>query len=252
MGVKLDVVNCLLSYGLKKPAKLWRYLKFGYVCGTEVCVNEQYKVAYVVNPKVASTSILEMLSGVNREELQKQGVDISEIRRRIRTTPVTSYAQLWELQERGYFVFTFVRNPYERAISFYKNKFRDEGGPFLKPVLFAERCGFEKCRGFEDVIKQVIQTPSSIGDAHFIPQTDVLYGKTSGFEFDFIGHLENFEKDYRVLSGKVGGLPEVKKRNTTVQSKSIDVDEWFSPALKAEFYKKFNKDFSRLGYGSEL
>ncbi|MDG6777385.1 sulfotransferase family 2 domain-containing protein [Thiomicrorhabdus sp. zzn3] len=246
--MNFQYMKCLIGYALKKPIKLWRFIKFGYVCGTEVCVNEQYKVAYVVNPKVASTSILEMLSGVNREQLQEQGVDISEIRKRLQTTPVTSYNQLRELQERGYLVFTFVRNPYERAISFYKNKFRDEGGLFLKPVLFAERCGFEKCRGFEDVIKQVIQTPSSIGDAHFIPQTDVLYGKTSDFDFDFIGRLERFEQDYQVLSGKVGGLPEVKKRNTTVESKSIDVDAWFSPALKAEFYKRFNEDFNRFNY----
>lgn len=248
--MKLNHIKCLVGYGLKKPAKLWRYFKFGYVCGTEICVNDQFKVVYVVNPKVASTSILEMLSGVNREQLQRDGVDISEIRKRLKTKPLTSKAQLKNLQDRGYLVFTFVRNPYERAVSFYKNKFvRQEETSFLKPVLFAEKCGFESCKNFTDVLDRVIETPASIGDAHFISQYDVLFGKTNDFQFDFIGKIEAFDQDYALLQERIVGLPKVKKLNATHKAKE-SVDDYFLPDQKKRFSEKFKKDFEFFGYES--
>lgn len=254
--MKLKDYKCLMSYVLKKPKKIMGYVKFGYVSGTWICVNEEFKLVYVINPKVASTSIVQMLTGVNRKELNNNNVSLDEARRIVATRAIASSGDLAELQKRGYFIFTFVRNPYDRFISFYKSKFiKTDNSDYLKPVYFGEKCGFDRCKNFEDVLNAVLNTPSSIGDSHFMPQSEVLYGKNPLFSYDFIGKIESLEEDLSSLERLVGKLPMIPKLNNSIQDKrnTLAVDkpnslDFFSEEEKSRFDEKFEADFIYFGY----
>lgn len=244
----MDKFICLLFYFFKSPKKAFRYFKTGYVSRVEVCINHDLKVAYVINPKVASTSIIEALTGLDRVQMEKDNIEMSERRKKLNLSFVSDKEFLHLLKADGYIVFSFVRNPYDRAVSFYKNKFIEAGKDnlYLKPVRFGEHCGFHHLKGILEVFNRIVSTSSTIGDTHFIPQSDILF--RSGFnDYDFIGHMETMEQDYKKLQNLVK-IPDLKKINSTGSFKSINPHEYFSVNLGESFNNRFSEDFERFGY----
>jgi hypothetical protein len=127
---------------------------------------------------------------------------------------------------------TFVRNPYDRAMSFYFSPFRwireTPQGPRAVPPIFDKA-------NFLHVIGQ-------IGTA-----TSFLSYEGRLLDFDFVGRFENYNEDFiealRIcgVAGTPAGIPHVNRR---ASSQPILWDGQMRDAVE----RRFADDFRNFGY----
>ncbi|MBE0470635.1 MAG: sulfotransferase family 2 domain-containing protein [Methyloprofundus sp.] len=240
---RLDKFSALMYYSWQKPSRLIHYLKTGYVTGVEVLINHDLKSIYVLNPKVATTSIVEMLSTKphqggrifhsHRKQQQAKGISYLDVK------------QIKDLQKRGYFVFTFVRNPYSRAVSFFKQKYTYIEGFGFKKRAFALSRGLEHVHSFDDMIEKMVNIPDSHADTHFMSQTAILYGQFEGLEYDFIGKLEDFNTGFDFVKKELKIKSEIVSKNTT---ENKDWARLYSKKTLNLVLERYRSDFSTFGY----
>lgn len=85
-----------------------------------------------------------------------------------------------------YYKFTFVRNPWDRAFSWYKNVMRDE--------VHSKDLGLVNNISFEDFLK------GNIGVRALRPQTYWIKDYNGNINMDFIGKFENLQNDFNVVA----------------------------------------------------
>lgn len=130
----------------------------------------------------------------------------------------------------SYFKFTFVRNPWDRAFSWYKNVMRDE--------VHSKDLGLVNNISFEDFLK------GNIGVRALRPQTYWIKDYNGNINMDFIGKFENLQNDFNVVAETLNltqfQLPhELKSDNKSYK-------EFYSDKTKDivwDFYKKEIKLF---------
>lgn len=119
------------------------------------------------------------------------------------------------LSDPSFFKFTFVRDPYSRAMSCYMNKFqnRDEGyvrteyRNFLAQLFdwrYANSVDIEAAPrpSFSEFVDELAkQNPMSMNE-HWMPQT-LLCG-FGEMPYDFVGHMETLEDDAAYALGRIG------------------------------------------------
>jgi len=127
---------------------------------------------------------------------------------------------------KDYFTWTIVRNPWDRAVSAYKNKASKKYGPWSK---------FNKLT-FSDFIKNEI-----IEDSHIcIQNTQIPH------DIDFIGKFENLQEDLNFVCDKMKiprqELPHINK------SKHKHYTEYYDDETKSIVAEKYAKDIEYFGY----
>lgn len=93
-----------------------------------------------------------------------------------------------------YFRFTFVRNPFDRLISFY-NWLRRDGA-------------IDAREGFADFVRRICQ-----GEL-LLPQSDHIFDKSGQSLVNFIGYVERIEADFQTITSRLNldlKLPHVNK-----------------------------------------
>jgi hypothetical protein len=173
-------------------------------------ISHQYKCIFIHIPKTAGTSIEQKLGHfqelkrgvqdhrsicqiepVSLIDLTKAcvGLDSSLLIRQIKKMikdKRTNFNQCYHT----YFKFSFVRNPWARIFSWYKNVMRDE--------LHQRRFGVkENCTFKEFLTKHMDQ-------GELKPQLFWLLDKKGNMPFDFIGRFENLSSDFSYVAEKIG------------------------------------------------
>ncbi len=125
-----------------------------------------------------------------------------------------------------YFKFVIVRNPYTRILSAYLERISTD------------------LSGFDSFVRKHIHIrPDQLKDVHWRPQ----YVFLQLVKFDYIGHMESFEEDMKIIAGKVGlnvdGLLH-KNRQPTADL----FDTAYTQELKDIVYELYRRDFEMLGY----
>jgi hypothetical protein len=139
----------------------------------------------------------------------------------------------------------FVRNPFSRLVSCYKNKIIDENS---RP-LYEGYYGFIYHKmSFEKFVNRIILIPDIMSDIHFRSQSSFLF-KGSTPLFDYLGHVETLQEDCETII-KEHNLPPLKSIN--VSKKDYEWEEFYTPKLAEKVYKRYQKDFERLGYNNQL
>jgi hypothetical protein len=173
-------------------------------------ISHQYKCIFIHIPKTAGTSIEQKLG--HFQEL-KRGVQdhrsISEIEpvslvdltracvgldpsslirllKKLLKDNLTNYSQRYDT----YFKFSFVRNPWARVFSWYKNVMRDEH--------HKRRFGVNEHCTFKEFIT------NHLDQGELKPQLHWLIDKKGNMPFDFIGRFENLANDFSYVADKIG------------------------------------------------
>lgn len=192
------------------------------------------KLAYIPINKVACTSIKSTLKkevmSLGDEDLSQrilfEGVDVDD-----------------------YFIFSFVRNPFERLVSCYKHKIvsskSDLGSYFLGYL--------SRSTSFANFVSRLRWLPKSLHNSHFASQYHSIYKRKFGGQRvtarqpDFIGHFERLEQDWEIIRQKYP-LPALPHRNAT------PVDDWrdyYDLKTVDLVYKLYQKDIHAFGYEEE-
>ncbi len=206
-------------------------------------ISERFGVVYVNNPKVACSTIKLTLQ---RAELQDPAfVPRTSVHDRSASPLLTGNRIRGRERDHldGKFVFSFVRNPFDRLKSVYLNKIvtPQKQGSFRRQAGFPE----EYCPTFEEFTLAVCDQPADRQNAHWRPQTlNLSFDRLS---FDFIGRLESFDADWQQLAEETGLPPE-----THFAGKRSDVSDkhllTFTEKAVEAINRAYARDFERLGY----
>lgn len=197
---------------------------------------------FISIPKCATKTILRMFAlGRNRDNHYKEESDQHVI--------YENHQRLKKLEERfdldKKFVFTFVRNPYDRVKSWYNYHINTE--PYKSQTL--NEWIQNGCPTHWKVQNQTNWRKENLSP---LLQFNFVDGKT---KVDFVGKIENFEEDCKLIISKLNKLFEdngLEKRisyKTLQANRSTDqTKEQITDENKELIYTMFRKDFEYFGY----
>lgn len=154
---------------------LKRYMKYGTCFPRSWIVDSNRKIAYLSIGKVACSSIKACI-------YEKASEDDYSIHQLVQTTGQNKFGEL-SSEEENYFKFTFVRNPFDRLVSCYENKYHGDKEKYGHKMLRFDYYLFgylRKDRGFENFVKKIVKIPSKFMDKLFFIQYDYVYDKWGG------------------------------------------------------------------------
>jgi hypothetical protein len=177
------------------------------------------KFVFVPNPKVCFHSI-------GRGALSGRTINYRDGVRQY-------YAALWNLFKSHTFMFTFVRNTWERVLSAFV---------FLQAV----KGEIPKGAVFKDYIKTTFVKKGPLTNIHFREQDTYLY---CGEPFNiFIGRFEQLEKDWAYVAEKIDAPKHLPKLNSTPHTHYSD---YYDPECVEIIRNIYKKEIDFLGYEYE-
>ncbi|KAL4423901.1 hypothetical protein ABPG75_001202 [Micractinium tetrahymenae] len=177
--------------------------------GCQVYVNHLYKVLFLRHAKTASSSLFCHFGGC-RSTTGNETEEEAAARKALsfelfQAKTVGELEQLWQ----EYFVVSFVRNPYQRAVSSYRMMMRQLrlGGPGAEAYSWNRFCadptGFaDECMADEQCKKK----GRNFVYVHIQPQHECIVTESGGWAVDFIGRVEHIDEDLGLV------LAELEKR----------------------------------------
>ena len=186
-----------------------------------VNINDDYKAAIFRIPKVANSSFQKLfpifVNGRGRKDL-----------REIKDILEEKYEQ--------YFKFAFVRNPWDRIVSCWKNKSNPVHSQEYPHSCFVEATN----KTFNEFI-DLLQGDAFGEDRHISPQ--VFFFPP---DLDFIGKFENLQEDFNIVCGKIGiprhQLPHINK------TEHKHYTEYYDDETRQIVAEKYAKDIEYFGY----
>lgn len=180
-------------------------------------VSHERRFVYVITPKVACSSIktaLAPLFGLSTDGLIRED-GRSRIHRVFDDSPHVRRKRRFirEMREGtydGYFIFSFVRNPFDRLVSCWRQKL----APGAAGLGNLDYNGVELCMdmSFSEFVEAIHRIPDDIANHHFRSQ-HIPLSKPNGTKIpQFIGRFEQLAEDFREVADRIGAdhsLPHV-------------------------------------------
>lgn len=214
-------------------------------------VSHEHQAIYVHIPKTAGTSIEQALGicgSDNRGSLNKDSriffgrESIISLRPPILGCRTLQHYSLEQIiskigPDKGskYFKFSFVRNPYDRAVSDWFHMKRVSGKNFSFSEYFTH---FVKKSRSRKLI-------SRLYDDHFLPQCDFISPKSGTVALDFLGRYERISEDWKKISDK---LNINLRLGHAMRSNHMSYHNYYDPSTRRMCEKFFGKDIDMFGY----
>lgn len=149
----------------------------------------------------------------------------------------TCYSKTTGTVYHNYFKFTFVRNPWSRAYSWYRN--------IIKDFTYLSRYKIPTTCTFEDFVKNyLIYQPALRSQLYWLRDSNGLV------PIDFIGKFENLEDDFLKIANyiglKDGLLPKIR-----YTGKSSFYKEAYNDHIKDIIWKRYKEEIEYFGYEFE-
>lgn len=218
--------------------------------GAEKIICEELKFIFVVTPKAGSRSILDYF---RQDENINSKLCISE-------KPLNSLL-IENPKYNDFFKFSFVRNPYDRALSSYKDKIltttfeQNDKGERIPINDFISRYGKKyKLRPemtFTDYVNFLVSEygSDSIADRHWLSQHIPVTDEKNRLIVDYIGKLETVDEDWSIICDRIK-IPykSLGQKNSTnkkiIGRESIN----YSPELRKLITLRYKEDFEIFNY----
>ncbi len=207
-------------------------------------VSDKHQFIFIHNPKVAGTSIRQFLSEYGDADGKFWGYQFDEkLNRVLDLAHVTMQDHLLrgEITKKldNYFVFGFVRNPYEKVYSAYQHN--------KKIGRIAE--------DFDEFIVSKLNETLTRYDydyIHFCPQHYFFYHGNK-CKADFIGRYETLDKDFYFvclfMGANIGSsLGVINKSDKEAEVKSVTCLDYYTKESLDVVNKIYDLDFSLFGY----
>ena len=141
-----------------------------------------------------------------------------------------------------YFVFAFVRNPYDRLVSAYEYLLQggnnDANKRFRDTVL-------SSYASFADLVKHGLGRSEIEKKYHFMPQHRFIVAPWGSIMVDYVGRYESIEADFATISDRIGLDARLPHRNSSARA---HFDEYYTDELRSLVYRHYKTDFDLLGY----
>ena len=139
-----------------------------------------------------------------------------------------------------YFKFTFVRNPWDRIVSCWKNKVKEADFNYFR-IPEEEKKKLQDFGSFVDFV--IARGEISMNDPHLRAQSSMIDLN----HVDFIGRFENFEEDLRkVLTALKIDNVEIPKKNATASRKTYH--DYYDNITRDKVAEIYAKDIELFNY----
>jgi len=249
----------LLRETVTNLKKRWRYT-FWWVNPISIplygIISDRYRFIYFPINRVAHSSTMDLLADVM--DLEKPannpvfGVDFPFI------------TSLKKGQYPDYFKFCIVRNPFDRVVSCYRDKIkqdRSEDNEWIDQgvahslLRYNDRPhlpNFQIGMSFEDFVFAISRIPDPFADEHFRSQSAFVPKKGRKHLLDDVARYENLDNEIKLISSKLG-WPNKELRQVLPSSKhGKEYNEYYATYTQELVLKRFRQDFEMFGYSTEL
>lgn len=154
----------------------------------------------------------------------------------------------------GLYSFAFVRNPWDRLVSCYRDKIRGEVDDFTG---FAES-GVAHCLAhygvfsadmtFTDFVHAVVAIEDAEADEHFRSQAHSLTDPAGALAVDFVGRFENLDSDFARVVRTIG-LPQDTRLPRLQAASKADAMSYYTPSTVEIVRRRYRRDVELFGYG---
>ena len=209
-----------------------------------------YGAVYIEVPKVACTSLKTAFAGLLGIDLREAGGNPHEVR----------FPEPAEAPRRegpfypGLLTFAFVRNPWDRLVSCYRDKIAGEVDGFTS---FTVRPGVADClarfgafvpgMSFADFVEAVASISDADADAHFRSQYTFVANEAGELAVDFVGRYERLTDDWAIVREKTG-LPDVPLPRLQAARSAVRYQEYYTPRTRDLAAERFRQDIDLFGY----
>ena len=195
-------------------------------------INKDYKTIFVHNPKCGGTSLINVLKNHGFSHGRSYGKDsldpsegrISKIEKSYGNKIISTY-----------FLFTFVRNPYDRMVSCYH---------YLNKRLNGKHIPLGVFKNFNDFVKNLFSISDYHWKFHYTLQYNHIQSKYR--KCDFIGRFENLQEDFNIVCDKIG-IPRQQLPHKN-KSKHTHYTEYYDDETKQIVAELYAKDIEYFGY----
>lgn len=206
-------------------------------------ISHKYKCVFIHIPKCAGQSMEKALGKKNVKRWHRR------VPHRVKhgRPNYVGNSKYWN----NYFTFTFVRNPWDRVVSAF---FFDKG--FALNHMNGQKVVMNKRRHlikngllskmgdvelFRDVIKNKLEKYSKQKLRIYTPQIKWI----DGFEYDFIGRVENIKDDWENVCSAIGEKLEIVHMN---RSDRKEYNTYYDNNSKDLVYKIYKKEIKTFKY----
>jgi len=154
----------------------------------------------------------------------------------------------------GLFAFAFVRNPWDRLVSCYRDKIRADVDGF---TFFTERPGVANClarfdafyggMSFEAFVRAVDSIPDEHADPHFRSQHTFVTNDDGEIAIDFVGRYERLADDFRHVATRLA-LPITALPRLQAAREHLDSATFYTPETRRIVASRFRRDLELFGY----
>ncbi len=212
---------------------------------------ENHKAVFFIIPKTGCTSLkaqlVELLGMEKKENIQAFIHNPAHY-----PFPFAEYDRL-NTTYKDYFKFAFVRNPWDRLVSCFKDKIRaaDYNGPGFKNgvAMPLQRFGSSFYGGmtFGAFVDAVCALPDAVADNHFRSQFYQLINSEGELLVNYIGRFENMRESLMEINKKAGLQFSASVRlNKTKSGKHYQ--DYYNKGLIEKVRKRFFADIHFLQY----
>lgn len=153
---------------------------------------------------------------------------------------VSQYLDVLGDEAADYFKFSFARNPWDRFVSAYH--YVCQRRPELTQVT--------SHGSFAEFTSAFSADPEAfLHIRYFRPQWTYLTDATGAVPLDFVGRLERFEDDLKVVLKKIGLRRSLVRRRK--QTKRSDFRDYYDDESRAVIARVYERDIDLLGYEFE-
>lgn len=206
---------------------------------------EQYRTIYYPIPKVANSSIKTVCANLLGIEIQGSvhGYELPRPKRLFHN-----------LRYKDYFKFAFVRNPWGRLVSCYRDKIQNQASGI--DTKFTIREGVANCLArfpefkagmtFDEFVEAAHSIPDSKADIHFKSQYAFIGDKTGPNAVDFVGHFERLGEDILEIQQKAN-WPELKLPHVKSSPKK-SYHGYYNDRTRRLVSERYREDIELFGY----
>lgn len=139
--------------------------------------------------------------------------------------------------------FTFVRNPYDRAVSLYTYFISDLSCRMLPTTTFSIFCMYLEQHAYEP-----IGLYNWRGLSQLNPQVAWLRDSDGTFLCDFVGKVENIDNDFNKVSQTLRLSTNTKKLPRENRTSRLPIESYYSDREMEIVAKVYAEDFAQFGY----
>lgn len=212
---------------------------------------ERYDAVYIDIAKVASSSLKATFASLLDLDLAPVGGNPHEVEFPHPPGPLQQGDRLYP----GLYTFAFVRNPWDRLVSCYRDKIGGEVGDFTN---FSKEKGVANClarfdaftanMSFDEFAHAVASIPDAESDEHFLSQHIYLTNGSGRVAADFIGRYENLASDFQRVAGAIGYPSSITLPTLQAAPLRVNYAEYYTPTTQRAVGERYAQDIELFSY----